>query len=174
MKARISRTLSDPLRLTAPSLCFSLSLSFSLSVLLLSIREGASVDRPGGAGGSGGEEDGARGREAWERWERVGRSPDFLRGRGCWRSRDARMRQGIRTPGSRMRPPPSASRMFDVFFSHRSTLRRAPSSSLNTTAIARRSAATTTVPCNIRDHPSLADDNPRSVSACSRDRRRGR
>lgn len=65
------------------------------------------------------------------------------------------------TPGSRMRPPPSASRMFDVFFSHRSTLRRAPSSSLNTVAIARRSAATTTVPCNIRDHPLLADDNPR-------------
>lgn len=106
--------MPDPLQ----SHC-SIPLSISPSVLLIpsASREGASVDQPGEIGRSGGEEDGARGREAWERWERVGRSPDFLRGRGCWRSRDARMRRGTRTRRGRACVHHRRSRGCSTFFS---------------------------------------------------------
>lgn len=161
--------------LTAPSLCLSLFLYLSFRLAHSECQSWRSFGRPTG-----------RNRKKWRRrrWcarpgsvGEVGKSrkiSGFSPGERMLEvAKRADEARDTHTPGSRMRPSSSASRMFDVFFSHRSTLRRTPSSSLNPAAIARRSAATTTVPCNVREHRSLADDSPRLVPACPRDRHRG-
>lgn len=89
-------------------------------------------------------------RKIEERRERVGRSPEFFSEGGCVGGREIRGRSARDTDTAGVAHAFTTSSVEDVrrFFSHRSTLRRAPSSSCCVLRIARwRLAATATPSC---------------------------
>lgn len=180
MKARISRTLPDPLQ----------SLLHSPISLFPSVLSASSInceDAPRSAEEMKEKDEEERKKEeekketkmvheAEKRWERVGRSPDFLWGRMCVGGHETRMRRGTRTyTGGRACVRHRRAEDVRRFF--QSPVDAAPGTVVvvNTAAIARRSAAGYHHR-TIRPRTTLASRTTAhaSVLVAPRDRRRGR